>query len=94
MPNIASESIRRRVDQQLKECRDKLNSCPEHQKFMKLQQASLLCRLFQKHVIIDHETPKGRVRTKALVILSTPKVVILQDGTFIPIDTIINIDIV
>jgi hypothetical protein len=94
MSTIASESIRRRVDQRIKECRDKLNSSPEHQKFLKLQQASLLCRLFQKQVIIDYQTSEGRVRIKALVSLTTSKVVILQDGTFIPIDSIINIDIV
>ncbi len=86
--------IRQKVNEQLKECRDKMHTCPEHQKFMKLQQASLLCRLFQKHVIIDHETPQGMKRTKALVSLSTPKTVILQDGTFIEIDSIKNIDIV
>ncbi len=89
-----NDVIRQKVNQQLKECKDKINSCPEHQKFLKLQQASLLCRLFQKHVIIDHETSKGMTRTKALVAFSTPKMVILQDGTFITIDSIKNIDIV
>lgn len=83
-----------KVNVQLKECKNKINTCPEHQKFMKLQQASLLCRLFQKHVIIDHQTAEGVKRTKALVSLSTPKMVIMQDGTFIAIDSIINIDIV
>jgi hypothetical protein len=34
------------------------------------------------------------VRTKALVAFSTPKMVILQDGTYIAIDSIKNIDIV
>jgi hypothetical protein len=89
-----SNSIRQKVNKQLKECKEKINSCPEHQKFMKLQQAALLCRLFQKQVIIDHETPDGMKRIKALVSLSTPKMVVLQDGTFIAIESIKNIDIV
>jgi hypothetical protein len=45
-------------------------------------------------VIIDHETPDGMKRIKALVSLSTPKMVVLQDGTFIDIEAIKNIDIV
>ncbi len=94
MSVYTSERIRQRVNKQLKECKDKMNSCPEHQKFIKLQQASLLCRLFQKHVIIDHETPNGLTRTKAMVSLSTPKLVVLNDGTFIEIASIKNIDIV
>lgn len=79
---------------QLKECKEKINSCPEHQKFMKLQQAALLCRLFQKQVIIDHVTEDGPRRTKAMVSLSTPKLVVLNDGSFISIESIKNIDIV
>lgn len=89
-----ADTLRLRVNQQLKACKEKINSCPEHQKFVKLQQAALLCRLFQKQVIIDHETPEGMKRIKALVSLSTPKMVVLQDGTFIDIEAIKNIDIV
>ncbi len=94
MPVFTSERIRQKVNKQLKECKEKINSCPEHQKFIKLQQAALLCRLFQKQVIIDHVTPDGLTRTKAMVSLSTPKLVVLNDGTFIAIESIKNIDIV
>lgn len=94
MPVSTPNSLRQKVNMQLKECKEKIQSCPEHQKFVKLQQAALLCRLFQKQVIIDHETPNGIKRTKAMVSLSTPKMVILQDGTFIAIEDIKNIDIV
>ncbi|CAN5276217.1 hypothetical protein BH09BAC1_BH09BAC1_12080 [soil metagenome] len=94
MPVYTNENIRQKVNLQLRECKEKMNTCPEQQKFTKLQQAALLCRLFQKHVVIDHDTSQGVVRTKALVAFSTPKVVILQDGTCIPINSIKNIDIV
>lgn len=89
-----SDRIRQKVNMQLKECKERINSCPEHQKFVKLQQAALLCRLFQKQVIIDYQTQGGMKRLKAMVSLSTPKLVVLEDGTFISIESIKNIDIV
>lgn len=88
------DSIRQKVNRQLKECKERISTCPEHQKFVKLQQAALLCRLFEKQVIIDHVTENGPCRTKAMVSLSTPKLVVLNDGTFISIESIKNIDIV
>lgn len=94
MSVISQEAVRKKVDQQLRECKNRMQTCPEHQKFVKLQQAALLCRLFQKHVVIDHTSAQGNVRTKALVAFSTPKMVVLQDGTFIAINSITNIDIV
>jgi len=37
MPVTSNEGIRQKVDLHLKQCKDKINTCPEHQKFLKLQ---------------------------------------------------------
>ena len=89
----ASTSVKTGVEQQIsrkiRERRSKARVCPNHQLYLKLQQMSLLCRLFDKKVQID--TRQGSIVTP--VYLATPKTVILNDGRFIPISDIVEVNV-
>lgn len=81
--------VRQRITQKLRDRDAKAQSCPKHKLYEKLQQMSLLSRLFDKEVCI--ETDEEQITSP--VYLATPRAVILRDGKIIPLAAIRNVNI-
>lgn len=85
----APAEVRQRISEKLRARQTRASRCAKHQLYEKMQQMSLLCRLFNKQVRI--ELDDEQIVTP--VYLATPQTVILKDGRFIPLSAIRNVNI-
>ena len=86
--------IRDRVKSRLMDYRDDDVLRDNRQKMEQLQQASLLCKLFNKQVAITWQDSVGIRQIITALYLVTTRTVVLREGRFIPLQQITHIDLV
>lgn len=85
--------LKARVNARLRDRKTKAQHCTEQKLYERLQQMSLLCRLFQKQVKIQFKDAAGQEPITTSVYLATPRTIILQDGRFVPLREISDVTI-
>ena len=82
-----------RVKARSRDRKTKLQHPTEQKLYQRLQQMSLLCRLFQKQVKIQFKDHVQQKPVTTSVYLATPRTIILQDGRFVPLSDIAEVSI-
>lgn len=85
--------LKARVNARLRDRKTKAQYCSEQKLYARLQQMSLLCRLFQKQVKILFKDSTGQEPIVTSVYMATPRTIILQDGRFVPLRDICDVNI-
>lgn len=86
-------AIGAQVKTRLRERKHNSCHCPEHRLYERLQQMSLLCRLFGKKVRINYRDSGLKQTVETTMYLATPKTIILQSGAFISLCDVTDVNI-